>query len=154
MQPASADEIEEARLLEMEAQQRRSVELRRTATSQQAAAGIFSSYFSRKFFQGVAVLFPVIVSIFAVYWFVEIFDGFFSPLYHYLLGFHVFGLGAITSMLFIFGTGVFTSSWVGHTLVGVGDYLIRKLPLVKQIYNAAKQVSSALSPDESGKAFR
>lgn len=31
--------------------------------------------------------------------------GFFSPLYNYLFGFHVFGLGFLTTLLFVFGVG-------------------------------------------------
>ena len=51
--------------------------------------------------------------------------------------------------------GVFASSWIGAALVGIGEYIIRKLPLVKHIYNAAKQVSGAVSPDhETANSFR
>lgn len=78
-----------------------------------------------------------------------VFRQFFSPVYTYLFGFHVFGLGFITSMLFIFATGVFTSSWMGSALVKLSEYIIRKVPLVKHIYSAAKQVSAAVSPDNS-----
>lgn len=89
------------------------------------------------------------------WWFLEFFDNFFSPLYTYLFGFHVFGLGFLTSMLFIFATGVFTSSWMGATLFKLSDYIIRKVPLVKHIYSAAKQVSAAVSPDnEATHSFR
>ncbi|MBA0562722.1 hypothetical protein Golob_007745, partial [Gossypium lobatum] len=39
-------------------------------------------------------------------------DGFFSPLYE-RLGIDIFGLGFITSLLFVFFVGVFVSSWMG-----------------------------------------
>jgi hypothetical protein len=38
-------------------------------------------------------------------------------------------------------TGVFTSSWIGAAFLGLGEWIIRKLPIVKHIYSAAKQVS-------------
>ena len=60
-----------------------------------------------------AMLFPVVVTVYATWWILEFFDNFFSPVYEYLLGFHVFGLGFITSMLFIFATGKFWISIVG-----------------------------------------
>ena len=101
------------------------------------------------------MLFPVVVTGYVTWWFLEFFDNFFSPIYSYLFGFHVFGLGFITSMLFIFVTGVFTSSWIGGVFLGLGEYIIRKVPLVKHIYSAAKQVSGAVSPDnEAGHSFR
>ena len=36
--------------------------------------------------------------------------------------------------------GVFFSSWLGEALLGIGEWLIRRLPLVKHIYSASKQV--------------
>ena len=36
--------------------------------------------------------------------------------------------------------GVFVSSWLGGLLLTVGEWIIKKLPLVKHIYSAAKQV--------------
>lgn len=42
--------------------------------------------------------------------------------------------------LFIFMTGVFVSSWIGGVFLTLGEWLIKKLPLVKHIYSAAKQV--------------
>ena len=47
------------------------------------------------------------------------------------------------------------SSWLGGLLLQVGEWLIKKLPLVKHIYSAAKQVSAAVSPsNESTASFR
>lgn len=42
--------------------------------------------------------------------------------------------------VFIFMTGIFVSSWIGGALLSVGEWIIKKLPLVKHIYSAAKQV--------------
>lgn len=36
--------------------------------------------------------------------------------------------------------GVFVSSWLGGLLLQVADWIIKKLPLIKHIYSAAKQV--------------
>ena len=60
-------------------------------------------------------------------------------MYFALFGFHVFGLGALTSLGFVFMTGVFVSSWMGGAALSLGEWIIKKLPLVKHIYSAAKQ---------------
>jgi uncharacterized membrane protein len=39
----------------------------------------------------------------------------------------------------VLGAGVFVSSWLGGLLLTVGEWIIKKLPLVKHIYSAAKQ---------------
>ncbi|GFH13958.1 uncharacterized protein HaLaN_09927, partial [Haematococcus lacustris] len=45
----------------------------------------------------------------------------------------------MTSMAFILAVGVFFSSWLGSVLLGVGEWLIKRLPLVRHIYSASKQ---------------
>ena len=51
--------------------------------------------------------------------------------------------------------GVFVSSWLGGLLLQVGEWIIKKLPLVKHIYSAAKQVSAAVNPaNEATQSFR
>ena len=89
------------------------------------------------------------------WWFLAFFDHFFSPLYKALFGFNVFGLGFLTSMTFIFFTGVFVSSWLGSWLVSFGEWVINKLPIIGHVYGATKQISSAVNPAaENTQAFR
>ena len=38
------------------------------------------------------------------------------------------------------------SSWLGGLLLQVGEWIIRKLPLVKHIYSAAKQARAPPAP--------
>jgi uncharacterized membrane protein len=56
------------------------------------------------------------------------------------------GLGFLTSLVFIFLIGIFVSSWVGSTIFWVGEWIIRKMPFVRHVYSASKQVSTAISP--------
>lgn len=113
------------------------------------------SWASKKFMSGCAILFPITITVYVTFWFLTFFDKFFSPLYQYLFGFHVFGLGFITSMVFIFLTGVFVSSWLGGALLWTGEWFIHKLPIVGHVYSASKQISQAVNPDsETSPAFR
>ncbi|KAL2929153.1 Protein CONTINUOUS VASCULAR RING 1 [Bienertia sinuspersici] len=66
----------------------------------------------------------------------------------------VFGLGFITSIAFIFLVGVFMSSWLGASVLGLGEWFIKRMPFVRHIYNASKQISSAISPDQNTQAFK
>jgi uncharacterized membrane protein len=56
------------------------------------------------------------------------------------------GLGFITSVTFIFVVGIFMSSWVGASVLSLGEWIIKRMPLVRHIYNASKQISAAISP--------
>lgn len=80
-------------------------------------------------------------------------DAFFSPIYNQL-GINVFGLGFVTSVTFIFFVGVFMSSWLGASLLSLGEWFIKKMPLMSYIYAASKQISSAISPDKTSHAFK
>nr|CAD1822391.1 unnamed protein product [Ananas comosus var. bracteatus] len=55
--------------------------------------------------------------------------------------------------LHIYG-GVFMSSWLGASVLGLGEWFIKKMPLVRHIYSASKQISAAISPDQSSRAFK
>jgi len=55
-------------------------------------------------------LFPIAVTVYVTWWFLDFFDSFFSPLYKKLIGIEVFGLGFVTSMVFILLTGQATHS--------------------------------------------
>lgn len=59
------------------------------------------------------------------------------------------GLGFVTSLLFVFLVGVFVSSWLGATVFWIGEWFIKRMPFVKHIYSASKQISSAISPGKS-----
>jgi len=104
---------------------------------------------------GIAILFPVVVTLYVTWWFFQFIDNIFSPVYSSLFGFHVYGLGFITSMAFILGVGVFFSSYLGGLLLGLGEQGFKRLPLIRHIYSASKQVSAALNPEnEAAKAFQ
>lgn len=56
------------------------------------------------------------------------------------------GLGFVTSLLFVFLVGVFVSSWLGATVFWIGEWFIKRMPFVRHLYSASKQISSAISP--------
>ncbi|KAH0774232.1 hypothetical protein KY290_011369 [Solanum tuberosum] len=114
---------------------------------------VVRSWASKKFMTGCVILFPIAVTFYITWWFIHFVDGFFSPIYAQL-GIDVFGLGFMTSITFIFLVGVFMSSWLGTSVLGLGEWFIKRMPFVRHIYNASKQISSAISPDQNTQAFK
>ncbi|GMI89480.1 CONTINUOUS VASCULAR RING [Hibiscus trionum] len=114
---------------------------------------IFQSWASKKFMTGCVILFPIAITFYITWWFIHFVDGFFSPIYAQL-GINIFGLGFVTSITFIFFVGVFMSSWLGASVLGLGEWFIKRMPFVRHIYNASKQISSAISPDQNTQAFK
>ncbi|KAF8388979.1 hypothetical protein HHK36_025663 [Tetracentron sinense] len=114
---------------------------------------VIRSWASNKFMTGCVILFPIAITFYITWWFIRFVDGFFSPIYAQL-GINIFGLGFVTSITFIFLVGVFMSSWLGASVLGLGEWFIKRMPLVRHIYNASKQISAAISPDQNTQAFK
>ncbi|GAB2292251.1 Protein CONTINUOUS VASCULAR RING 1 [Dionaea muscipula] len=114
---------------------------------------VIRSWASKKFMTGCVILFPIAITFYITWWFIHLVDGFFSPIYVHL-GIDIFGLGFITSITFIFLVGVFMSSWLGASVLSLGEWFIKRMPFVRHIYNASKQISSAISPDQNTQAFK
>ncbi|KAL2467936.1 Protein LIKE COV 2 [Forsythia ovata] len=123
------------------------------SSTRKACYAVLQSWVSKKFMTGCVVLFPVAVTFFITWWFIQFVDGFFSPIYE-RLGIDIFGLGFITSLVFIFFVGIFASSWLGATVFLIGEWFIKRMPFVKHLYSASKQISSAISPDQNTTAFK
>ncbi|XP_077219669.1 protein LIKE COV 1-like [Tasmannia lanceolata] len=114
---------------------------------------VVRSWASKKFMTGCVILFPIAITFYITWWFIHFVDGFFSPIYAQL-GINIFGLGFITSVTFIFLVGVFMSSWLGASVLSLGEWFIKRMPFVRHIYNASKQISAAVSPDQNTQAFK
>ncbi|XP_052197686.1 protein LIKE COV 3-like isoform X2 [Diospyros lotus] len=124
-----------------------------SSSGKQAFYKVFRSWASKKFMSGCVILLPIAITFYTTWWFIHFMDGFFSPVYEHL-GINIFGLGFVTSITFIFLVGVFMSSWVGASLLGLGEWFIKKMPVMSYIYTASKQISAAISPDQGSHAFK
>lgn len=122
-------------------------------SGKEAFSKVIRSWASKKFMSGCVILSPIAITFYATWWFINFVDGFFSPIYAHL-GLHIFGLGFVTSITFIFLVGVFMSSWLGASVLALGEWFIKKMPLMSYIYSASKQISAAISPDQNSHAFK
>ncbi|KAF7829685.1 protein LIKE COV 1-like [Senna tora] len=122
-------------------------------SGQEAFSKVIRSWASKKFMSGCVILFPMAITFYITWFFIRFVDGFFSPIYDHL-GINIFGLGFITSITFIFLVGIFMSSWLGTSVLTLGEWFIKKMPLVSYIYAASKQISTAISPDQNSHAFK
>ena len=58
-----------------------------------------------------------------------------------LLGFSLPGLGVILTLLVLLVTGIFAANIVGKTMVGIGERALKRIPVVRSVYSAAKNFS-------------
>lgn len=114
--------------------------------------------FRRYLFAGLVVWLPIVVTFIVLRFIVELLDKTMALLPNSyqpdtLLGFHIPGLGVILSLVIILTTGVVATNYFGQRLVSSGEKVLARIPLVRSIYNAAKQVINALFASNS-QAFR
>ena len=70
-----------------------------------------------------------------------------------LLGFEVPGLGVILTLALVMLTGLVEANFIGRYLIAAWESVLARIPLVRTVYGAAKQITMSLFADAS-KSFR
>jgi len=112
----------------------------------------------RYFISGLLVLVPIWITVLAINFLLTILSATVNLLPEKyqpdnLLGVHIPGIGVIVTLAIILLTGIIVANFVGKKLVAIGDALIARIPLVRSIYTASKQVLDTIFTP-GGKAFR
>ena len=107
---------------------------------------------------GLVVWLPILVTIMVLRFIIDLLDNTlalipkaYQP--EQLLGLHIPGLGVILSLALLLITGICATNFFGERLVRWGESILSKIPLVRSIYNAVKQVMNAILSTNS-EAFR
>jgi uncharacterized membrane protein len=108
------------------------------------ASTIFDSI-KRHFLSGVLVVVPFILTFIVLRFLFEAIDGILQPVLRNVLGYYRTGLGVLTTILLILLAGVMMRSIVGHRLYRFGDWLLVRVPLIRPIYSASKQLLEGLT---------
>lgn len=70
-----------------------------------------------------------------------------------LIGFKVPGLGVILTVLLVVLTGLIAANFFGRKLVSAWEAILSRIPLVRTVYGAVKQITQSLFSDAS-QSFR
>jgi uncharacterized membrane protein len=107
---------------------------------------------------GLLVIVPVAITVAVLRWIIDTLDQTLLILPEAwqpdrLIGFHIPGFGVLLTLAILLIVGAVASNFVGRKLVGLGDRIVSRIPVVRSIYSSVKQVSDTLF-SESGNAFR
>lgn len=110
------------------------------------------------FLAGLLVLVPVGITFWVINWVVSTLDltlSILPPSWRPLswIGVEIPGLGVVFAFLVVLLIGALTSNFIGTHLLAWWDRLLGRIPVVRSIYSAVKQVSDTLF-SEKGNAFR
>ena len=112
-----------------------------------------------RFFTGVIVAVPIVVTYLLVSWVVQKIDnGVFSVIPEQLnletyLGVPIPAQGIIISIVLIFVLGVLASNFIGRYVIKSGENLLDRVPVVSPVYNALKQIVQTVAAQKD-RAFR
>ncbi len=110
------------------------------------------------FLTGLAVTIPIGLTIYILIFLISLMDGMLNIIPSRLhpdqvLGFRIPGLGIIFTLILILAMGLTTRSILGRRLLLWGETLVYKIPLVRGIYQALKQIVFAMMSTK-GESFK
>lgn len=70
-----------------------------------------------------------------------------------LIGFEIPGLGVILTVILLLFTGLIVANFFGRKIVNAWESILSRIPLVRSVYGAVKQITSSLFADAS-QSFR
>ena len=111
------------------------------------------------FFTGLVVFGPAAVTAYIVWWVVDTVDNWVKPwlpasvLPDSYLPFHVPGFGLLAALVGLTALGFLTATLIGRTLLNLSDAMLDRMPFVRGVYKALKQVFETVFA-QSGSQFR
>jgi uncharacterized membrane protein len=111
-------------------------------------------YLKRWFITGILVSMPLILTVYIVLWIIEFFDNLIIPsLFEGTFITKIPGIGLISSIIGMIFLGFIASNFLGRYFVRLGETILNKIPIVRNIYATLKQVFDTVLSSQS-KAFR
>jgi uncharacterized membrane protein len=120
-----------------------------SAAISKPASGV-ASRVRNYFLTGLVVVGPVAVTLWLIWWFVTWVDNLVRPLIpvpyrpETYLPVNIPGFGLIIAFLALTLLGFLTANLVGSRLVGFGESLLDRMPIVRPIYRTTKQIFQTL----------
>jgi uncharacterized membrane protein len=111
------------------------------------------------FLTGLIVVGPVAVTLYVVWWFINLVDAWVKPLVPqaYLpdtyLPFRVPGVGLIVGIVLLMVVGALTANLFGRSIVSYGEMMLDRMPVVRGVYRLVKQIFTTVF-SKSGTSFK
>lgn len=111
------------------------------------------------FFTGLVIAAPISITIYITWWFISLIDNWIKPLVpagynpDNYLPFSVPGVGLVFVFCGLTILGAFAANLLGRTLVAYGEEVLDRMPVVRNIYKALKQIFETVL-SQSNNSFR
>ena len=106
------------------------------------------------FLRGLITLLPLLVTIWLLYFMFSFLDSILGNIITLIAGKPIPGMGLIITLILIFLVGFFATYIIGAQLFKFGEELLFRVPIVKSIYSAVKQINDVLFMQKTAEEFR
>jgi uncharacterized membrane protein len=119
----------------------------------------FGTRLRRYFLTGLVLAAPLAITASVTWWFINLIDGWVKPLVpaqfwpDSYLPYPVPGFGLIIVLVGLTMIGFLTANLVGRSLIGAGEALLDRMPVVRGLYKSVKQIFETIF-SQSGTSFR
>jgi len=115
------------------------------APERQSVARVLRRYF----FTGLLVILPASISVFILWKLFFGLDAILGPLVTRYYGRDVPGLGLVVLVSLIIIIGSVASNFLGRRLIGAGERVVNRIPIIRWIYRTTKQMFSTILQERS-----
>jgi uncharacterized membrane protein len=109
----------------------------------------FSAHLRSRFISGILVLIPLAITLFILNVILASLTAFVRPLLRPFVGeiseYAVTLIALVVTTLIIYFTGLVANYVIGRRLIRIGERLLMKMPIIKSVYSASKQVVDTFS---------
>ena len=108
------------------------------------------------FLTGVFTLLPILATLYLVFWLFSAVESFLGRQLLFLLPdeYYRAGMGMLAAIVVIFLTGLMMRAWLFQQLVQGGETLLLKIPLIKVVYKALKDLFGLFSDSKDSEALQ
>jgi uncharacterized membrane protein len=111
---------------------------------------------SRIFLRGLAVILPIAITLAIVYWLVVSAEALLGGIVRLVLPerYYWTGLGVLLGIAIILLAGLTVNVWFTRALLGRAEALMERIPIVKSVYGAMRDLAAFLSGGKSKERFQ
>lgn len=106
------------------------------------------------FITGLILLLPIVATFYIVFAIFSTLDRVVRPLIILLFGREIYGIGVLLSLALIVFAGMFGRNVLGRKLIAISEWLMVRIPLVKQVYITVKQIIDTIFSQTATRNFK
>ena len=107
---------------------------------------------SRILLTGFITLLPVVLTVYLMYWLAVTSEKLMGNMLHLVIpdSFYFPGIGMLAGLLVMFIVGLLMKAYLVRQVFGWGEKLLYRLPLIKSVYRAFRDLFDFMSPKKEG----